>query len=138
MNKTIILLAIAGLLASGNVWAAQTEASYAHIPTTVSEEAAAIIRMLPDPSLKPVSPAHDDIKAWTAIQREMETHSLERSKPIVKKLESFVTEMELGGDENRVWDDSSPCQRRCISSLRSRSSSSEPWSVMRPSFRTIT
>ncbi len=85
------------VLVSSNVWAAQAEVSYAHIPTTVSEEAAAIIRMLPDPSLKPTAPAHDDIKAWTAIQREMETHSLERSKPIVKKLESFVMEMELGG-----------------------------------------
>ena len=97
MNKTIIFLAMAGLLVTGDVWAAQTEESYAHIPTTVSEEAAAIIRMLPDPSLKPTAPAYDDIKAWIAIQREMESHSLERSKPIVKKLESFVSEMKLGG-----------------------------------------
>ncbi len=97
MKLSIIFLAMAGLLVTGDVWAAQTEVSYAHIPTTVSEEAAAIIRMLPDPSLKPTAPAHDDIKAWTAIQREMETHSLERSKPIVKKLGSFVTEMKLGG-----------------------------------------
>ena len=73
MNKTIIVLAMAGLLASGNVWTAQTKVSYAHIPTTVSEEAAAIIRMLPNPSLKPTAPAHNDIKAWTAIQREMAT-----------------------------------------------------------------
>jgi len=80
MNKTIILLAIAGLLISGNVWAAQTEVSYAHIPTTVSEEAAAIIRMFPDPSLKPVAPAHDDFKAWTAIQSAMDADGIKRSK----------------------------------------------------------
>jgi len=97
MNKTISFLALAGLLVSSNVWAAQTEASYAHIPTTVSEEAAAIIRMLPDPSLKPAAPAHDDIEAWTAIQGEMAAFGIKRSKPLVDKLEPIVTEMELGG-----------------------------------------
>ncbi|MEE9287162.1 MAG: alpha/beta hydrolase [Gammaproteobacteria bacterium] len=97
MNKTIVALAMTGLLVSGQVWAAQTEASYAHIPTTVSEEAAAIIRMLPDPSLKPAAPAHDDIKAWTAIQREMAAIGIKRSKPIVDKLDPIVTDMKLGG-----------------------------------------
>ena len=97
MKPSIIFLAMAGLLVSGNVWAAQTEVSYAHIPTTVSEEAAAIIRMLPNPSLKPTAPAHNDIKAWTAIQREMAAFGIKRSKPTVKKLEPIVTEMELGG-----------------------------------------
>jgi len=86
-----------GLLVSGHVWAAQTEVPYAHIPTTVSKEAAKIIRMFPDPSLKPAAPAHDDIKAWTAIQREMEAFGIKRSKPLVDKLEPIVTEMELGG-----------------------------------------
>ncbi len=85
------------VLVSGQVWAAQTEASYAHIPTTVSEEAAAIIRMFPDPGLKPAAPAHDDIKAWTAIQRAMETSGIKRSKPLVDKLGPIVTEMKLGG-----------------------------------------
>jgi len=84
------------VLVSGQVWAAQTEASYAHIPTTVSEEAAAIIRMFPDPGLKPAAPAHDDIKAWTAIQGAMETSGIKRSKPLVDKLEPIVTEMKLG------------------------------------------
>ncbi len=97
MKPSIIFLAMAGLLVSGNVWAAQTEVSYAHIPTTVSEEAAAIIRMLPNQSLKPTAPAHNDIKAWTAIQREMAAFGIKRSKPTVKKLEPIVTEMELGG-----------------------------------------
>ncbi len=85
------------VLVSGQVWAAQSEASYAHIPTTVSEEAAAIIRMFPDPGLKPAAPAHDDIKAWTAIQRAMETSGIKRSKPLVDKLGPIVTEMKLGG-----------------------------------------
>ena len=97
MNKTIIFLAMAGLLVTGDVWAAQTEESYAHIPTTVSEEAAAIIRMLPDPSLKPTAPAYDDIKAWTAIQRDMAAIGIKRSKPIVDKLKPNVAEMKLGG-----------------------------------------
>jgi acetyl esterase/lipase len=97
MKINIIAFALAGLLVTGNIGAAQTKASYAHIPTTVSEAAAAIIRMLPDPSLKLAAPAHDDIKAWTAIQGAMDADGIKRSKPIVKKLGSFVTEREFGG-----------------------------------------
>ncbi len=97
MKLSIIFLSMAGLLVTSDVWAAQTEVSYAHIPSTVSEEAAAIIRMFPDPSLKPAAPAHDDIKAWTAIQREIDADGIKRSKPIVDKLEPIVTEMKLGG-----------------------------------------
>ncbi len=77
--------------------AAQTETSYVHIPATVSQEAAAMLQMSTDPSLKPVAPAHDDINAWTALQNVMETLTLERTRPIVEKLEPIVTEMELGG-----------------------------------------
>jgi acetyl esterase/lipase len=97
LHHLLIGLMLGVILVSGNVWAAQTEASYAHIPTTISEEAAAIIRVFPDPSLKPAAPAHDDIKAWTAIQREMDADGIKRSKPIVDKLEPIVTEMKLGG-----------------------------------------
>jgi acetyl esterase/lipase len=97
MNKIGIFLTIAGLLIIGNVWAAQAEASYVHIPSTVSEEAAAILKVLPDPALKPAAPAHDDIEAWTAVQGEMEVSGIKRSKPLVDKLKPIVTEMELGG-----------------------------------------
>jgi len=97
MNKTIIFLAMTGLLVFGNVGAAQTEASYAHIPTTVSEEAAAIIRMLPDPNLQPEAPAPDDIEAWKAAQQAREAFGLERQKPVVERLQPTVTKRKLGG-----------------------------------------
>ena len=61
MNKTINILSMAVLLVSSGVWVAQAELSYAHIPTTISEEAAAIIRMLPDPGLQPEAPEPNDI-----------------------------------------------------------------------------
>ncbi len=43
-----------------------TETSYVNIPDTISEEAQAFLRMLPDPSLQPEAPAPDDIEAWKA------------------------------------------------------------------------
>ncbi len=97
MKLSIIVLAMAGLLISSNVWAEKTEASYAHIPSTVSEEAAAIIRMLPDPSLQPEAPAPDDIEAWKAAQQAREAFGLERQKPVVERLQPTVAKMELGG-----------------------------------------
>lgn len=97
MKLSVILLAMAGLLIFGNVMAAQTEVSYAHIPSTVSEEAAAIIRMLPDPSLQPEAPAPNDIEAWKAAQQAREAFSLERQKSIVDRLQPTVTKMKLGG-----------------------------------------
>ena len=95
-----IAVSLVGLFLAAGFTASATalaETSYSHIPTTVSEEAAAIIRMLPDPSLKPAAPAHDDIKAWTAIQNAMDADGIKRSKPLVDKLESLVTGMALGG-----------------------------------------
>jgi acetyl esterase/lipase len=85
------------VLVSGNVRAALAETPYVHIPTTVSEEAAAIIRMLPDPSLQPEAPAPDDIEAWKAVQQEREAFGLERQKPVVERLQPAVTKMRLGG-----------------------------------------
>ena len=96
MNKTINILAMAVLLVSSNVCAAQAEVSYAHIPTTISEEAAVIIRMVPDPSLKPGAPAHDDVKTWEAIQNVMDANGIKRSKHLVDTLEPIVTEIEVG------------------------------------------
>lgn len=82
----------------GNYVAAQeTETSFVHVPSTISEQAQAIIRMLSDPSLLPEPPASDDIKAWKAIQEEREAFSLERQKPVVELLRPAVTEMKLGG-----------------------------------------
>ena len=74
-----------------------TETSYVYIPDTISEEAQAVLRMLPDPSLQPELPAPGDIEAWRAAQQEKEAFSLERQKAVVESLQPAVTEMELGG-----------------------------------------
>jgi len=82
---------------AGHLIAQPTETSYVYIPDTVSEEAQAIIRMLPDPSLQPELPTPGDIEAWRAVQQEREAFSLERQKAVVDSLQPAVTEMELGG-----------------------------------------
>jgi acetyl esterase/lipase len=74
-----------------------TEISFVHIPDTVSPEAAAILRMLTDPSLEPQAPAPDDIEAWKTVQQEIEVSGVERSKPVVERLQPTIKEIELGG-----------------------------------------
>ncbi len=51
---------------AGHSIAQPTAKSYVNIPDTISEEAQAFLRMLPDPSLQPEAPAPDDIEAWKA------------------------------------------------------------------------
>ncbi len=69
MNKMKHLpgLAVAfGLVFAAQVTAQQTEAPYLYIPNTVSQEAQAIIRMLPDPSLQPALPGSPESKTALA------------------------------------------------------------------------
>jgi len=99
MQKTLktgcVVLLMLGL--AGHLPAQQTETSYVYIPDTISEEAQAVLRMLPDPSLQPELPAPGDIEAWRAVQQEREAFGLERQKAAVESLQPAVTEMELGG-----------------------------------------
>ncbi len=82
---------------AGHLPAQSTETSYVYIPDTISEEAQAFLRMLPDPSLQPEAPAPDDIEAWKAAQQAREAFGLERQKPVVERLQPTVTKMKLGG-----------------------------------------
>ena len=79
------------------VAAQQAEEHYVHIPATVSPEAQAYLRMLPDPHLQPAAPDPTEIEKWKAIQNYMETRSLERQKDVVERLDPDVMKMELGG-----------------------------------------
>jgi len=77
--------------------AEQAKTAFAYIPDTISQEAQAVIRMMPDPSLQPERPTPGDIEAWRAAQQERESFSLERQKAVVDSLQPAVTEMKLGG-----------------------------------------
>ena len=81
-----------------NQVAAQPAAEpYANIPDTISPEAQAFLRMLPDPHLQPAAPDPTEIEQWKAIQLALEARNLERQKDIVDRLGPDVTKQDLGG-----------------------------------------
>lgn len=96
INMSVVIVAL-WLAFANHLSAQQAETTYIYVPSTVSQEAAKILRMLPDPNGQPEVPAPDDVKAWKAVQQAREAFSLERQKPIVERLQPTVTEMELGG-----------------------------------------
>ena len=96
MNKSGVVIAL-WLAFTNQLAAEQAKTAFAYIPDTISQEAQAIIRMLPDPSLQPERPTPGDIEAWRAAQQEREAFSLKRQKAVVDSLQPAVTEMELGG-----------------------------------------
>ncbi len=96
MSTTGLIVALWIALTSHH-YAQPANEPYVHIPSTISKEAQAIFRTLPDPNLKPAPPAPDDVKAWRAIQQVMEANGLARQKAIVDSLQPTVTEMKLGG-----------------------------------------
>ncbi len=79
------------------VAAQQAGEHYVHIPATVSPEAQAYLRMLPDPHLQPAAPGPTEIEKWKAMQNYMETRNLERQKDVVERLSPDVTKQDLGG-----------------------------------------
>ena len=70
---------------------------YVHIPDTISPEAQAYLRILPDPHLQPTAPDPTEIEQWTAIQNIMEARNLERQKDLVGRLGPDVTKQDIGG-----------------------------------------
>ena len=43
---------------------------YAHIPSTISKEAAELLRMLPDPHTIPPAPGPTEYEKWKALQEK--------------------------------------------------------------------
>ncbi len=85
--------------------------SYVNIPDSISPEAQAFLRMLPDPHLQPAAPAPTEIEQWKAVQNIMETRNLERQKDLVDRLGPDVTKQDVGGVpvldiKPRNWRDS--------------------------------
>jgi acetyl esterase/lipase len=70
---------------------------YVNIPDSISPEAQALLRMLPDPNQMPPVPDPTEIEQWKALQEAMETRNLERQKDVVERLGPDVTKYELGG-----------------------------------------
>jgi len=58
------------------------QSSFVHIPSTVSEKAATILRTLIDPKLLPPVPEPDDMNSWAAVQQAMESYTVEQQKPV--------------------------------------------------------
>ena len=96
MNMSGVVIAL-WVAFTNQLAAEQAETAFAYIPDTISQEAQAILRMMPDPSLQPELPTPGDIEAWRAAQQKREAFSLERQKAVVDSLQPAVTEMELGG-----------------------------------------
>ncbi len=81
-----------------NQVAAQPAAEpYVNVPDTVSPEAQAYLRLLPDPHLQPAAPGPAEIEQWKALQLALEARNLDRQKDIVGRLGPDVTKQDLGG-----------------------------------------
>ena len=70
---------------------------YVHIPDSISPEAQAFLRMLPDPHLQPAAPNPSEIEQWKAVQNMMEARNLEMQKDLVDRLGPDITKRDLGG-----------------------------------------
>lgn len=92
-------VAVAALFCTclGSAFAQELTEPYLHIPATISPEAQAILRLLPDPKKLPAFPEPDDVLAWKAAQQAAEARNLENQKPLVDRLVPNITETELGG-----------------------------------------
>jgi acetyl esterase/lipase len=100
MKKTVnfkgsilfLLLAFASYLPAQEI-----EKPFVHIPDTISKEAAAFFRTIPDPHTIPPFPAPEDIEGWKVLQQMVEEDGIARSKPFLDRLEPTVTEIKLEG-----------------------------------------
>lgn len=79
------------------VAAQEARSSYVYVPSTVSEQAKAVLRVLADPNLQPELPPPNDIKAWKVAQQAREAVGLERQKSLLEQLKPTVTELKMGG-----------------------------------------
>ena len=69
---------------------------YVHVPQTVSAEAQAFLRAMPDPHLKPQFPAPDDLERWKKLQGWADADGIAKSEPVVRALGQDVRALTLG------------------------------------------
>jgi acetyl esterase/lipase len=70
---------------------------YANIPETISAEAQAFLRTLPDPHLNPPFPDPADLPGWQKLQAWADNDGKVKSAPLLKRFEHIVTAAQLGG-----------------------------------------
>ncbi len=80
-----------------SVAAQQAWEPYVNIPDTISPEAQAVLRMMPDPNQAPSAPNPTEIEQWKVVQATMEARNLERQKDLVERLGPDVTKQDLDG-----------------------------------------
>ncbi len=94
---TVVVAAVLWLSFSSQLRAQQDDTPYLYIPDTISEEAKAILRRMPDPQSLPPNPAPDEIEQWKAAQQAAETRNLEGQKALVERLKPRIEARRLGG-----------------------------------------
>lgn len=68
-----------------------------HIPETISPEAQAFLRTLPDPKRKPRFPEATDLDGWDKLQAWAEADGRAKSAPLLARYPHTVTEDTFGG-----------------------------------------
>ncbi len=71
--------------------------SYVNVPDTISPEAQAFLRAMPDPHLIPVFPEPTDLAGWKKLQAWSEEDATARSQPLLKRYKHTATPVTLGG-----------------------------------------
>ncbi|MFO1037262.1 MAG: alpha/beta hydrolase [Geminicoccaceae bacterium] len=74
-----------------------TDRPYVNVPETVSPEAQAFLRTLPDPALKPAFPDASDIEGWKKLQAWAEADGKAKSEPLLQRYRHTVEKREVGG-----------------------------------------
>lgn len=94
MSAVVVVLLLATALHAAST---EKETPYVNIPHTISKEAQAFLKMLPDPNLFPALPPPGEIGTWRALQQAEEARSIEMQKPLLDRLRPCITKAELGG-----------------------------------------
>ncbi len=80
-----------------NVQPQSEQRPYVNVPDTISPEAQAFLRTLPDPHLKPRFPDPADLEGWRKLQAWAEADGNAKSAPLLTRYPHAVSELSLGG-----------------------------------------
>ncbi|MCE9534193.1 MAG: alpha/beta hydrolase [Planctomycetes bacterium] len=70
---------------------------YVYVPETASPEFQEHLRKLPNPALRPIAPAPDDMEGWKRYYETREKDLTPRAELALKKYEPTIAERKLGG-----------------------------------------
>ncbi len=79
------------------IWADEADVEpYVSIPSTISEQAKAFLRVMPDPALQPALPGPNEFAQWSVLQEIQQARNTERAKPLIERIDPVVTQAEMG------------------------------------------